>query len=272
MLAVAWAADRCVDRHHQRPVAGGLGAPHEIARELAVRLHVKLKPKRRGRLACDLFERHARLRAHDHAGAGCSGRQRRRMLSVGMRKLLIGDGSEEDRRVEALPEQRQPRMAAGKVAQNARAQRDAPEGRAILAQRQFIGRAAINVGPRLLRHALAHTRNVDADDLLTTLEAMATVSRRAEVQRPASRASAERRWRKLGAELRTFMKRRVPPSTPRVLALARRARIYLDEFAGGDRATLDALARLRRAAPPKELAGWTPALMKYLDQALTALT
>ncbi len=61
------------------------------------------------------------------------------------------------------------------------------------------------------------------------------------------------------------------PSAPRVLAVARAAQARLLDFAGGDRATLDALARLRQLAPPSNLAGWTPDLIRYLDQALASL-
>jgi hypothetical protein len=50
--------------------------------------------------------------------------------------------------------------------------------------------------------------------------------------------------------------------------LARRAHDWIGEVAGGDRRVLDALAHLRRAAPPDRLAGWDPALFRYLDRAL----
>ncbi|HVJ92038.1 MAG TPA: MerR family transcriptional regulator [Labilithrix sp.] len=126
----------------------------------------------------------------------------------------------------------------------------------------------------LLRQACRHASSVSPDDLLATIEAMATVSRRAEVLQKRPRRNEAARWRKLGAELRSCMRRRAPASSSRVLDLARKAKTYIDEFAGGDSATVDALALLRRAAPvasPKTLAGWTPALMKYLDLALTEL-
>ncbi len=126
----------------------------------------------------------------------------------------------------------------------------------------------------LLRHALTHGRRLAADDLLATIEATATVSRRVDsLQQDLHRQGKafEARWRKLGAELRACMKRGLAPASPRVLALAHKARSYIGEFAGGDDTTIAALAHLRRVAPPKNLAGWTPALMKYLDQALTEL-
>jgi len=126
----------------------------------------------------------------------------------------------------------------------------------------------------LLRHASKQASRVRPDDLLATIEAMATVSRRADVVKATRTASEgrEARWRELGTQLRACMKRRAAPSSPRVLELARRAKAYIDEFAGGDGATIAALAHLRRVAPPKSLAGWTPALMGYLDQALVALS
>lgn len=126
----------------------------------------------------------------------------------------------------------------------------------------------------LLRHASEQAGRVRPDDLLATIDAMATVSRRADVIASTRRTGGgvEARWRELGSQLRACMKRRAPPSSPRVLELARRAKAYIDEFSGGDGATIAALAHLRRVAPPKSLAGWTPALMGYLDQALVALS
>lgn len=127
---------------------------------------------------------------------------------------------------------------------------------------------------RLLCHALEDASHVGTDELLATIEATATVSRRVDVlqqDQGRGRAGTEERWRKLGAELRACMERRTPSSSPRVRALARKAKAYIEEFAGGDSATLAALAHLRRVAPPKHLAGWTPALMKYLDEALREL-
>lgn len=125
----------------------------------------------------------------------------------------------------------------------------------------------------LLRHALTHAGNVDPDDLLAMTAAMIAVSRRADTLQKSrtSREDAEVHWRKLADEFRACMKRRARPSSPRVLDLARQARACIEAFAGRDRATLDALAHLRRSAPPKNLAGWTPTLMKYLDRALTEL-
>lgn len=61
------------------------------------------------------------------------------------------------------------------------------------------------------------------------------------------------------------------PSSPRARAAARAVRAELLAFAGGDRATLDALACLRRLDPPENLAGWDPELMRYLDGALANL-
>lgn len=126
----------------------------------------------------------------------------------------------------------------------------------------------------LLRHASERAKGAGPDDLLATIEAMVTVSRRADAleKTAGSRGGSAARWRKLGAELRACLKRRRAPSSPHVLDLARKAKAYIDEFAGGDGATVEALARLRRAAPPKSLAGWTPALLKYLDLALTELS
>ncbi len=81
----------------------------------------------------------------------------------------------------------------------------------------------------------------------------------------------EARWRALGNELRACMDAGDSPSAPRARAVARAAQAQLLDFASGDRATLEALARLRRLDPPKSLAGWDPELIRYLDQALASL-
>jgi len=126
----------------------------------------------------------------------------------------------------------------------------------------------------LLDHACAHAgRDVEPDTMLATIEAMSRVARRGDERRKQGNAApdAEAEWRKLGVELRACMTAGEAPSAPRPRAVARKVLARLVEFAGGDRATLEALAHLRRHAPPKELAGWTPAMMRYLDQALATL-
>ena len=125
---------------------------------------------------------------------------------------------------------------------------------------------------RLIAHGCAQ-ENVGAADLLATIEAMTLVARRGEArQQEGHSPEMEERWRALGDELRACMTAGAKPSSRRTLAVARKAHAALDDFAGGDRATLDALAHLRRAAPPREdLAGWNAAMMRYLDDALTHL-
>jgi MerR family transcriptional regulator, thiopeptide resistance regulator len=122
----------------------------------------------------------------------------------------------------------------------------------------------------LLDRACAQAEgDVDPDETLATIEAMSRVARRIEARGKDS--DEEARWREIGSELRACMDAGDEPSAPRARAAARAAKARLCEFAGGDRATLDALARLRRVDPPKNLAGWDPALMRYLDQALASL-
>jgi len=126
----------------------------------------------------------------------------------------------------------------------------------------------------LLDHACAHVdRDVEPDAMLATIEAMSRVARRGDARKKQGNTSqdAEAQWRKLGDELRACMTAGEAPSASRPRAVARRVLARLVEFAGGDRATLEALAHLRRHAPPKDLAGWSPAMMRYLDQALATL-
>ncbi|WP_257459972.1 MerR family transcriptional regulator [Archangium lipolyticum] len=126
----------------------------------------------------------------------------------------------------------------------------------------------------LLDRACAQAdRAVEPDDLLATIEAMSLVARRIDARGTNGRTpdDAESRWRALANELRACMEAGAAPSTPRVRAVARVALAWLRDFAGGDRATLDALARLRQVDPPQHLAGWDPELMRYLNQALACL-
>jgi MerR family transcriptional regulator, thiopeptide resistance regulator len=126
----------------------------------------------------------------------------------------------------------------------------------------------------LLDHACRRAdRSVEADEVLATIEAMSRVVRRGHARRKSGRAAKENeaRWRELGDQLRACMKAGAAPSSRRARAVARAVQARIVEFAGGDRATLEALAHLRRSDLPKDLAGWTPALMRYLDRALNSL-
>ncbi len=110
----------------------------------------------------------------------------------------------------------------------------------------------------LLDHACARAdREVGADDVLATIEAMSRVVRQGDARRRSGETSkdSEAQWRKLGDELRACMGRGERPTAPRPRAVARKVHARISEFAGGDRATLEALAHLRRLEPPKDLAG-----------------
>jgi DNA-binding transcriptional MerR regulator len=126
----------------------------------------------------------------------------------------------------------------------------------------------------LLGHACAQAdRGLEPEDMLATIEAMSQVTRRIDERGTDAPAPGddESRWRALGNELRACMDAGDAPSAPRARAAARAVLARMIDFAGGDRATLDALARLRQLAPPKNLAGWDPELIRYLDQALASL-
>jgi MerR family transcriptional regulator, thiopeptide resistance regulator len=122
-----------------------------------------------------------------------------------------------------------------------------------------------------LRGLAAADGPIGAEDLLATLGAMVRVERRIRERRASPPEVAERRWRAVGDELRACMEAGDEPVSGRARAAATRARELLDVFAGGDRAVLDALARLRRVDPPRGLAGWDPDLTCYLDRALAVL-
>lgn len=124
----------------------------------------------------------------------------------------------------------------------------------------------------LLERACADAERVgEPTDALAAIEAMSLVAKRAEARASEPQDEAEAAWRALGAALRTCMDAREAPDAPRVQALARQARARLHAFAGSDRATLEALAFLRRTDPPRDFAGWDPPLFRYLDEALSSL-
>ncbi len=128
----------------------------------------------------------------------------------------------------------------------------------------------------LERACVQADRRDEPVDVLRAIEAMARVSRRVEERAASTDASTdasanEARWRAIGRELRACMEAGEPPSSARARDAARPALSAIRAFAGDDRATLDALATLRRLDPPDDLAGWDPPLMQYLDRALDAL-
>ena len=116
-------------------------------------------------------------------------------------------------------------------------------------------------------------RIVEPGDVLAAIEAMSRVARRIDARMTwgGEPKDTVARWRALASELRACIEAGEPPSGPRARASARSAQELLLEFAGGDRTTLEALARLRQLDPPENLAGWDPELMRYLDQALATL-
>src|SRR5690606_15986426 len=107
-----------------------------------------------------------------------------------------------------------------------------------------------------------------SDDLLSTLNAMSRVERHAHARRPRSeREDVESRWRALADRLRACMAAGDAPASKRATAAAAEARELIVEFANGDAAILEDLARLRESDPPRNLAGWDAELTRYLDAA-----
>jgi DNA-binding transcriptional MerR regulator len=115
---------------------------------------------------------------------------------------------------------------------------------------------------------------VGVDDLLATLEAMSRVERHIEERRrelPETGEKTEEAWRHLGQRLRACLEAGLEVRAAEAQALAREARTLIHRFAGGEAQLVEDLARLRATSPPRDLAGWTPELMRYLDAALAAL-
>src|SRR5215207_7073170 len=86
-----------------------------------------------------------------------------------------------------------------------------------------------------------------------------------------STSSGENAWRQLGEELRACMDAGADPSSARTKAVARRAQAMIRAFAQDDPRVLEALERIRASDPPRDLAGWDPALTRYLHSALATL-
>ncbi len=126
---------------------------------------------------------------------------------------------------------------------------------------------------RLRRICRRSGSRVETDELLKTIELMSRLQRHVDVRQSAAPEvrSAEPKWRDLGERLRACLVAGVAPSSRRARVVAREVRALLGDFAGGDPAILEALAHIRTADPPADLAGWTPELMRYLDDALRAL-
>ena len=82
------------------------------------------------------------------ARARGGGSARRRAVAVGVVELLVGNGRDNDRQLDPRPEHGRRRRDLGHVAEDARPERPAPEGGAVLAQRPFVARAAGEVRPR----------------------------------------------------------------------------------------------------------------------------
>ena len=122
----------------------------------------------------------------------------------------------------------------------------------------------------LLDHACRQAECIVApNDTLDAIEAMSRVARRMDARGASPPLEdAEVRWRELADELRACVDAGDDPATPRARSVALAALARMVEFAGGDRQTLAALARLRQLALPQNLAGWDPELMRYLDRAL----
>ncbi|MCB9780939.1 MAG: MerR family transcriptional regulator [Alphaproteobacteria bacterium] len=109
----------------------------------------------------------------------------------------------------------------------------------------------------------------DAATLMGVVEASSRVAAHAAARRSAPRAGE--RWRVRGQRLRVLMEEGADPASAAVRAVATEIRIAIVAFSDGDERVLDALAQLRRQAPPASLVGWDPPLFAFLDAALTAL-
>ena len=102
----------------------------------------------------DLLVRARAERRDGHACARGGSAARRRAVAVGVVELLVGDGRDDDRQLDLRPEHGRRRRDRGHVAEDARPERPACEGGAVLAQRPLVAGAAGEVGPRAWLDAL----------------------------------------------------------------------------------------------------------------------
>ena len=110
-------------------------------------------------------------------------------------------------------------------------------------------------------------------DFIKLLQAMTLVS--TQVKRHADSAEPTPdlapSWHDIADRLRRHAEAGSSPTDSEVLQLARIARAKITDFAQGDTDVVSALARIRKASPALESAGWNKALIAYLDEALDIL-
>jgi DNA-binding transcriptional MerR regulator len=113
----------------------------------------------------------------------------------------------------------------------------------------------------------------EGSDFIELLRAMALVT--TQIRRHADRADAvaasDASWHDLADQLRRHAELGTPATDGDVLVLARIARKKILDFAHGDAEVVRALARMRKASPALDSAGWDKALLAYLDEALDNL-
>ena len=113
----------------------------------------------------------------------------------------------------------------------------------------------------------------EGGDFIELLRAMALVS--THIKRRDDRveavATSNVSWHDLADQLRRHVVRGTPTTDGDVILLARIAREKISNFAHGDAEVVSALARMRKASPALDSAGWDKALLAYLDEALDKL-
>ncbi|MBO4227660.1 MULTISPECIES: MerR family transcriptional regulator [Bradyrhizobium] len=115
--------------------------------------------------------------------------------------------------------------------------------------------------------------HVSVDELPATLDAMSRVEERTPDLRCTCVLDEDReeRWQKIRDDLRDCVERGEHPRSERAAAVALQARSLITEIAGIDSTVSTILKVLARLSAPRNMAGWDPRLMQYLDLALAAL-
>ncbi|MCA6107980.1 MerR family transcriptional regulator [Bradyrhizobium cenepequi] len=135
-----------------------------------------------------------------------------------------------------------------------------------------VARATL-VRDRLRNMTTDRETHVSVDELPATLNAMSRVEERAQELRCTCVIDADReeRWRKVRDELRDCVDRGEDPCSERANAVAFQARTLITEVAGFDSTVSTILKVFARLSAPRNMAGWDPSLVQYLDLALAAL-
>ena len=152
--AAAGQLDAGVQREHDGAVARGLGAAQQGERVFSLGLQVQLEPARGAGGTRDRLQRARRQRAGHQAGARGLGGAGGGDFCLGVGQALVRHRGQQQRVGQVQPTQREPRVAAAHVAQQARHDGPGGEGGAVGGHRAVPAAAAGHIGKTARVHVL----------------------------------------------------------------------------------------------------------------------